>query len=172
MRYPRLIVLRGPSGSGKTTVAGELVQSATEYANGKPVNIKMVAISRDEFRAMFNGQRLGLGRQEQAVTAAQDATVLAVLATGLDVVVHDTNLRDSDIRRFDRLAKQAGAEIHVVDLRDVPMDECIRRDAIRAARGERSVGEDVIRKQFANHIDKPATATMTLAAAASARATR
>lgn len=172
MRYPRLFVTRGLPGSGKTTVARELVQSATEFAAGEPVKILMVRINRDDIRRMFNGRRLGLGQQEQVVTAAQDASIIEALKLGLDVVVDDTNLRDSDIRRFRRLADTSGtgAEVHVIDLRDVALTECIRRDALR--QGAECVGEAVIRKMHAEHIAKPGTTTMTLAAAASARATR
>lgn len=170
MRYTRLLITRGLPGSGKSTVARELVQDATELRDGKPVAIKMIAMSRDEFRAMFNGRRLGLGRQEQLVTAAMDAAITATLRLGVDVVVHDTNLRDSDVRHFRQLADDAGAELVVVDLRDVPVDECVRRDALRT--GAEQVGEKTIRAKYAEHIAKPGTATMTLAAAASARATR
>jgi predicted kinase len=170
MRYTRLLITRGLPGSGKSTVARELVQSMTEFRDGKPATFKMIAMSRDEYRRMFNGRRLGLGRQEQLVTAAMDAAVLAVLDLGVDVIVHDTNLRDGDVRHFRKIADQVGAELVVVDLRDVPVDECVRRDQLRV--GEDHVGEKVIRDKYAEHIAKPGTATMTLAAAASARATR
>jgi predicted kinase len=170
-RYQRLFVLRGLPGSGKSTVAREMVANMTTYDKGKATNIQLVAVSRDDFRKMFNGRRLGLPRQEQLVTIAQDATILGVLEAGCDVIVHNTSLRDSDIRHFARLAAQAGAEMHVVDLRGlVSLEECIRRDALRT--GDASLGEDVIRKMHADHIAKPGTATMALAATASAVAAR
>lgn len=170
MRHPRLFVTRGLPGSGKSTVAAELVENGTIVENGEVVGFTVVATSRDEFRTMFNGRRLGLGRQEQLVSAAQDAAILAALGLKLDVVVHDTNLREGDIRRFRDLAKQAGAELHVIDLRDVPLAECIRRDALR--QGTKRIGADKIREMHAEHIAKPGVTTATLAAVASARATR
>ncbi len=171
MRYQRLFITRGLPGSGKSTVARDmLTEHLTHLIETKSQALNLTLVSRDDFRRMFHGRRLGWARQEQLVTDAQDATIVALLLAKTDVFVHDTNLPDSAVARFDRIARAASARLEVIDLRDVPMAECIRRDAART--GAQRVGEAVIRKQFAEHIDKPGTATMTLNAAASVRATR
>lgn len=148
-RYPRLFVLRGLPGSGKTTVARELVDCEID-------TFGVSRLTRDEFRRMMHGRRFGAGRQEQLVTAAQHAAIRAVLGEGGDVVVDDTNLRDSQIRQFERLAAECGAVVEVIDLREVPLEECIRRDRLRE--GDKHVGSVVITKMHSDHIAKTSVA--------------
>lgn len=133
MRKPRLFITRGLPGSGKSTVADEmLIEHLTHLYATKSEALNLSLVSRDDFRRMFHGRRLGWARQEQLVTVAQDAAVLALLLAKSDVFVHDTNLPDSAVTRFTKLAAQADAVVEVVDMRDVPLDECLRRDRNRA----------------------------------------
>lgn len=171
MRYPRLFITRGLPGSGKSTVARDLlIEHLTELIAAESEALSLSLVSRDDFRRMFHGRRLGWARQEQLVTVAQDAAILALLAAKSDVFVHDTNMPDSAVTRFTKLAAQAGAVLEVVDLRDVPIEECIRRDRNRAcpacvglpaptpactsATCQR-VGEDVIRGMFERTLNTP-----------------
>jgi predicted kinase len=162
MRYPKLFVTRGVPGSGKTTVARDLVNQCIE-------GFKVTRLNRDDFRRMMHGRRFGEGRQEQLVTAAQHAAILAVLSEGSDVIVDDTNLRDSQVRTFERLADAAGAEVVIIDLRDVPLAECIRRDSLRE--GDRRIGADEIRRLHADHVAKVNPSTRAVSAARRARVT-
>lgn len=169
MRIQRVFLTRGLPGSGKSTVAREtfaehLARLIAE--NSQKLNLSLV--SRDEFRRMFHGQRLGWARQEQLVTVAQEATIRALLAAGSDVFVHDTNLPDSAVARFDRLARSCGARLEVIDLRDVPLEECIRRDSIRP--GAECVGEEVIRNMHDQHLNTARRTARVATAAARARA--
>jgi predicted kinase len=164
MRYARLFVLRGLPGSGKTSTARELVNEAIE-------TLGVTRVSRDDFRTMFHGGRLGVGRQEQMVTVAMNAVIGKLLDLGTDVIVDSTNLRDSDIFAFEKIAAAHNARVHVLDLRDVPVTECIHRDSLR--QGAAQVGADVIRGMFEEHIEKGVTARATRAvrrARATARA--
>ncbi len=171
MRYQRLIYMRGLPGAGKSTEARRLIaEHLAELRAANSKAITLTAVSRDEFRAMFHGERLGWGRQEQLVTAAQDATILALLAAGSDVIVHDTNLRDSDCARFERLADQAGARAVAIDLRHVSVDECVARD--RARTGAARIGEQVIRDKYADHIANKRLTSRIAASAARAADTR
>lgn len=169
MRYPRLFITRGLPGSGKSTVAREtLAAHLTELIAAKSEALGLSLVSRDDFRTMLHGRRLGWARQEQLVTAALEASVTALLDAGSDVFVHATNLPDSAVARFDKLARAAGARLEVVDLRDVPVAECIRRDAARPA--DESVGPDVIMRMFNAHLNTSRRTARVARAAASARA--
>ncbi|MBM4707875.1 AAA family ATPase [Rhodococcus hoagii] len=127
-----LKITRGYPGSGKTTWAIEQVGA--------------VPISRDDLRrALFNKMHGLTSEQEGQVTKAQLAQVTALLQAGIDVVVHDTNLRLNVARDFADLAAKVGADFACVDFR-LSAEECIERDQFRFEHGGRAVGGKVIRR--------------------------
>ncbi|MEV6368375.1 AAA family ATPase [Micromonospora musae] len=115
---PRLIATRGLPASGKTTFARTLQPS-------------VVRVNRDDLRRMLHGERLFTQWAEAQVTTAQRAQVEALLRARADVCVDDTNLRARTLRDWADLAERYGAEFEVHDFTDVPLDECLRRDAAR-----------------------------------------
>lgn len=125
----KLAITRGLPASGKTTRAKTWV---AEDPTGR------ARVNRDDFRAMLHG---GYVDQERQINAVRDAAITALLKRGIDVVADDTSLPNRAARDLRRLATLAGADFEVWDLTDVPVEECIRRDAGRAA----AVGEKVIR---------------------------
>lgn len=133
-----LTITRGLPGSGKTTIARQLLASAGPG--------QMARVNRDDLRDMLHGGRLGVGWQEEQVTAAQCAAVAALLRAGVDVIADDTNLDDVAVEAWGRLAAECGAVLQVIDLQHVGVDVCIARDAARAQRGERAVGAEVIHR--------------------------
>lgn len=135
-----LTITRGLPGSGKTTFARAWVASSPTTR---------ARVNRDDLRAMchdgtFVQQRAETVGTERAIIAARDAAITALLGRGLDVINDDTNLPQRVARDLRRLAERAGVSFSVVDLTDVSVDECIRRDAARA----RVVGEAVIRDHW------------------------
>jgi hypothetical protein len=80
----------------------------------------------------------------------QWATVEALLRAKADVIVDDTNLRARTVREWAELAARCEATFEVHDFTDVPLDECLRRDAARP--DEERVGEEAIRRMFARYL--------------------
>ncbi|MFG2056966.1 AAA family ATPase [Micromonospora sp. NPDC048930] len=127
----RLIATRGLPASGKTTFARRLQPG-------------VVRVNRDDLRRMMHGERLFTQWAEGQVTRAQRAQVEALLAARVSVCVDDTNLRSRTLRDWAELAERFGAAFEVHDFTDVPLEECLRRDAARPE--EDRVGEAAIRR--------------------------
>ena len=133
---PTLTITRGLPGSGKTTWA--------KQQGGH------VRVNRDELRRMLHGEPLFTDRAERQVTLVQRAAIEALLRAGVNVICDDTNLRAKVVRELAELARACGAAVVIHDFTDVPVDECVTRDALRPE-GER-VGEDVIRGMFQRYL--------------------
>jgi predicted kinase/diadenosine tetraphosphatase ApaH/serine/threonine PP2A family protein phosphatase len=133
IRYPpaALVLLVGPSGAGKSTFA------ARHFA---PTQV----LSSDACRAM-------VADDPGAQAATEDA--FALLHTWLDLrlkrrrftVVDSTALKPSARDGLLNAAAKHRVPAYALVL-DVPLEECVRRDAQRT---DRSVGEQVIRRQYA-----------------------
>lgn len=146
----RILVLSGLPGSGKSTWAREHLRGCRGRAG---------IVSRDAVREHVLGLSMEPGDQvldragEAVVTAVAEAMARALLAAGCDVVADATHLDPAHIDRWRQVAAEYGTVVEVIDL-GVPLEECIRRDADRAAVrlqwvGGRRVGEDVIREMAA-----------------------
>jgi predicted kinase len=139
---PTIHVMTGLPASGKTTAARELLAASRGHI--RRVNL-------DDIRRMLdhNGQNKVWSRAHEATALdIQDAAVRSAIAGGFDVVVDNTHLTPSIPKRIKETASgQAAFAVH--DFTHVPIDECIRRDALR---GDASVGEDVIRRLHDNHV--------------------
>lgn len=127
----RLLITRGLPASGKTTFARKLQPG-------------VVRVNRDDLRRMLHGRRLFTQAAEAQVTHAQRAAVEALLRARASVIVDDTNLRSRTVREWAEMAVRYGASFEVHDFTDVPLAECLRRDAERAE--DDRVGEGPIRR--------------------------
>ena len=127
---PKLTITRGWPGSGKSTWA--------RAQDG-------VRVNRDDLRvSMYNKSGVLSGAEEAGVSRVQKATATALLKSGVNVIVDDTNLTLRYAREWATLAKNLGVEFEVKDFH-VSLSVCILRDAQRRAEGGRGVGEVVIR---------------------------
>src|SRR3982751_2147846 len=133
----RLLITRGLPASGKTTFARKLQPN-------------VVRVNRDDLRRMLHGQRLFTQWAEGQVTHAQRAAVEALLRAHADVIVDDTNLRAKTVREWAELAAKFGASFEVHDFTDVPLAECVRRDAERPV--EDQVGAEPIKRMFDRYL--------------------
>lgn len=117
----RIILLKGLPASGKTTWA-------LEHVARNPG--RYVRSNKDELRRMLHGGRHSRAN-EREVLAVRDFIIEHGLRTGRTVIVDDTNLNPVHERRIREIAQAHGAEVEVKTF-DVPVDECIARDAARA----------------------------------------
>lgn len=131
----RLIICKGLPASGKTTWAKEL----SRKDHFKRVN-------KDDLRAMLDDS-LHSRRNERFIVQLRDQIIRQAFLDGFSVVSDDTNLRASHEKDMRRIAAKFNAEVQVKFF-DVPLNECIRRDSLRA----KPVGEDVIRDMYKRYL--------------------
>ncbi|MER5887953.1 AAA family ATPase [Streptomyces sp. NPDC001941] len=128
-------VMTGLPASGKTTAARRL----QEESGGR-----MRRVNLDDLRGMLDvpdPERRRSHAHEQTVLDIQDAAVRSAVEGGFDVVVDNTHLTPHIPRRLKAAVVGLDARFVVHDFTDVPLEECLRRDAAR----ERPVGEEIIR---------------------------
>jgi predicted kinase len=132
----KLTCMRGYSGSGKSTRAREIAKETGA-----------VVVCRDDLRMMLLGPYwTGKAADEDRVTSAEQAQVLALLSSGTNVVVDATHLNPRYLRGWAKMATKVGADFEVVDVKTLP-SICVNRDRGRELSGERFVGEEVIIRQ-------------------------
>lgn len=133
---PTIHVTAGLPGSGKSTYARQLVQASKG---------RVRRVNLDDLRMMLdrNDGSVRMGKDhEEVVAKIQDAAILTAVDAGQDVVIDNTHLSNRLPKRYKDLLAGRKAVFEVADFTDVPVEECIRRDAAR----ERTVGEAVIRR--------------------------
>lgn len=134
---PRIHITTGLPASGKTTRAMELLADAK--GGIRRVNL-------DSIRAMLDGPAahdVWSHRHEGVAQETQTAAVRACLAKGFDVIVDNTNLGARSLAPLKTVFSEFDdLSFAVHDFTDVPVEECIRRDALRAD----PVGEEAIRR--------------------------
>jgi predicted kinase len=139
---PRVHVTTGLPASGKTTRAMELLADAK--GSIRRVNL-------DSIRAMLDGPAahdVWSHRHEGVAQEMQTAAVRACLAQGFDVIVDNTNLGARSLAPLKAVFSEFDDLTFAVhDFTDVPVEECIRRDAER----ENPVGEEAIQRLAKRH---------------------
>lgn len=116
-----LVIYRGLPASGKTSLA----QINAHLDGGR-------LVGRDHIRPLVGAfGKLGDGKQEGEVTRIQTQLIIDGLRNDESVHVDDQNLKTEYVRRLQGLAKREGAEVTIIDITNVPVEECLRRDAAR-----------------------------------------
>ena len=138
----KVIILRGLQASGKSSWAKQLVVD-------NPGMYKRIC--KDDLRSMLDGGRWS-GSNEDFVLKLRDDLILKSLAEGKYVIVDDTNLNPTHEARIRQLLKEnkISATIEIKDFTDVPIEECIKRDNLRA----NGVGEKVIWNHYKKWLKK------------------
>lgn len=144
---PTLTITRGLPASGKTTLARTKVHLrevllASLFDDELPqVPNQIARVNRDDLRAMLHVDDWTAAK-EAATRAARDAAIGALLLTGWDVICDDTHLRGDEVLDMRALVLEHDATLEIMDLRFVPIEECIRRDSLR----QNPVGQAVIER--------------------------
>lgn len=143
MRQPTLRVWRGLPGAGKTAEA-----RFSETLLGTH------CVSRDDLRRQLFGKRGGetTNDEEREVTKRQHEVVRTLLRAGYDVGIDDTNLPTKAARVWLGIAEDEGATVTWEDLRMVPLETCLERNARR----EHPVPEDWIKDKWERYCRNPA----------------
>jgi predicted kinase len=146
----KAFIVYGTSGSGKTTKAKEIIQNRCadedvwfDYGSH---------IERDNIR--FEWLNLGNWktykhdhRTEAVVDAIWKYKIVHCAQSESDIIISDTLCKLSDRVNLCSLLQRLGyKEIELIQMQ-TSLEDCITRDA---QRGDFSVGEEVIRKQYAN----------------------
>jgi predicted kinase len=137
---PTIHVMTGLPASGKTTAARRLLADAKG---------RIRRVNLDDLRAMLDdsgAERVWSHAHEQTALAIQDAAIREAIEGGFDAVIDNTHLTPHIPKRL-KAAALGRATFVVHDFTEVPIEECLRRDAARS----NSVGEEVIRRLDDNH---------------------
>ncbi|AAN12777.1 polynucleotide kinase [Mycobacterium phage Omega] len=112
----KLWAMRGFSGSGKSRRAREIADQNDA-----------VVVNRDMLRMQLLGEWwTGDKEDEDRVTIAEEAQVVAFLKSETSVVIDNTHINPAYLRKWARLATRLGVEFEVVDVH-ADVDECKRR---------------------------------------------
>ena len=143
-RFPEtlfLVATVGLPGAGKTTYADALVEQAR--ARGFTAARTALNEAREALGHLPpGGKGVGTTEQEDLVREIHEWHVRGLFDAGVRLVVQDSgNIGRTDLQDLESIADDAGADFVVHDLRGVPVDVCVERDARRPFQ----VGEHIIR---------------------------
>lgn len=151
MNKGKMIVLIGLPGSGKTTYAQQLMgEMVLLYGN-----VATYRVSWDDLRKELGHTGKFSRHREEEMKKLSIARVEEAVKNGSsNVIIDNTNLSASARNMWRGVADRLGLE-YVEHEMNVPIDECIRRDAAREGRAQ--VGRTVIERMalFAGKINYP-----------------
>lgn len=138
METRKLIICRGIQGSGKSTWAKQWCHEDPEHR---------IRFNNDDIRNMLGDY--WVPSREKLVTEAKANMITFALITGYDVVVDNMNLNPKEDQWIRTLCSNIEKDngIHVsIEYKDfwTPVEECIRRDAMRP----NPIGEKVIKETW------------------------
>ena len=138
----KLLMMKGLPASGKSTWAKEYMDNTENCAR----------INFDLLREMLHFGVYSSSREKKVKEVAR-ATAKALFDGGARIVIMDnTGLSKSQIDLCNQIAMDNMADVVVEDFTGVDVEICIQRDF---KRGEKAVGEKVIRKFWNDYLRKP-----------------
>lgn len=138
---PKIIILKGLPASGKSTRARELVNQGYKRINN------------DDLRDMIDGYKF-TKENEAIITRIRRELLEMFLNERFNVVVDNTNLHPKCLKEVEDIVAffhHPDYEI-IEEFIDTPLEECIRRDALRT--GRHHVGKKVIQNMYDKYLKK------------------
>ena len=138
----KIILCRGIQGSGKSTWARKWAEEDPEHR---------IRINNDDIRNMLGVY--WVTSREGLVSHIKTTTVTTAMQQGYDIVVDNMNLNPKEVKFWEDIVNRHNREItstssqigykYEIEFKDffIPLEECIRRDAMRP----NPIGEKVIR---------------------------
>lgn len=147
----KVLILKGLPASGKTTHAKDLMKNSRE---------EWRRVNKDSLRDMAIANWTG-HKEELIKKLHQDAIYTILVVEGSNLIIDDTNLNPKTLKALrgylDDLISGHGLELDIEEkFFDVPVWECIARDAVR---GDKSVGAKVIWRMYDQFLHKNPGAT-------------
>jgi predicted kinase len=134
---PEFIVLQGLPASGKTQTAFQLMAMNPKH---------YIRVNNDEIRQMLWGDPYA-SKDEDFVTHVRKTMIVMAIARKLGVVVDNVNLNPKLVKEYEELAKEHKYTFRLAFI-DTPVQECIRRDALRP----HPVGAKVITRFYEQYL--------------------
>ena len=148
-----LTILQGLPASGKSTWAKAHADKRTVIASADGIR-RMLAGGLSDWHARMNGlDDAERSRMERlAVESAHDIARTA-LRMGLDVIADMQNIDDCSLDAWRKDAQDAGADVRVETMPDLPLNVLLERNRLR---GDAMVSEAYLRRAYAKtHPDDP-----------------
>lgn len=138
MEKKKLILTRGIQGSGKSTWARKWVEEDPEHR---------IRINNDDMRNMLG--KYWVPSREELITHSKNLLAIHAMMSGYDIVIDNMNLNPKEVKFWQDIVKQnnevdsISKYLYEIEFKDffIPLEECIRRDAMRS----NPIGEKVIR---------------------------
>jgi predicted kinase len=116
----KMIICRGIPGSGKSTWAIQFLKD----------NPKFLRVNRDSIRRGLIGDAYDL-KIEDLVTQLQSHQIESIIGKGKNVLIDNTNVKESYVNEFLKIAERIGDVIVEEKIFDTPFDVCCQRNESR-----------------------------------------
>lgn len=134
---PKIYILRGLPASGKSTLARKIVDANPTHT---------ARFNWDDIRNMMGPYWIPERENTKVLNALRDAFINNMMSNQWDIVIDNMNLNPKELEHYNKIVSEYNNnhtdkyEIEVTTL-FTPVEECVRRDALRS----NPIGESVIR---------------------------
>lgn len=136
---PEIVMMSGVSGSGKSTWARTWVAADPDHR---------VRVNRDDIRSMMFTKADYTGVQEEMLTAASNALMVAALNLGKSVVVDNTHLHPRFAQELSKFAETQSVRFRVQTMAPITFEVAQSRIQKRAGKGGLMVPDEVLKNQL------------------------